>query len=334
MTKGVARSLPGLRADYAEVTGRPFGHFFCPFLYRDEAAELCEGHVVPESFGASSVKVIQRKDVDNFFGSAFEGDFVGSKYGGLRVNDVIADPKLSRRFRPKLEVDGRSIDYYRPTGPIPSRHSKVILDGPGGDFALAVKAPPDELRALTEGKWRITMLKDLRVPALVSSLKAAHLTLFSMLGYRYVLSAGGHLLGHDILGKFFHDYGGRPKAETVARAPSHFAEFGRIVATMLDVPDTFRGTVDESAVYLCERGSIRWGMIVMVRTLPGPILSVLVPLSEQSIAAKMYLDFIRRPIREEIVVRLAWFRGDRWECAKDTVLAQWPRAAPLDADDA
>jgi len=77
--------------------------------------------------------------------------------------------------------------------------------------------------------WQISVEKDLRLPALVSLLKAAHLTLFEMLRYRYVLSAVGHFMGQSILGKFFLQNEGLAKQAVIANAYGHFREFMNLV---------------------------------------------------------------------------------------------------------
>jgi hypothetical protein len=65
----VKLSLPLVAADYEAVVGNPFGHFYCPILLEDIPGELCMGHVINKSFANSSRKrVVQRKDVDGFFG--------------------------------------------------------------------------------------------------------------------------------------------------------------------------------------------------------------------------------------------------------------------------
>jgi hypothetical protein len=200
--------------------------------------------------------------------------------------------------------------------------------------AFALKAPPDEVAALSSAEWTVAMEKDVRIPALVATLKAAHLTMFEMLGYTYALSAGGHLLGHDVLGKFFLENRGKAKSEVLASAFLHFREFAHMMRPMLGVPDTFKGTAEEKAVYLCERGSIRWGMIVMIRTTPGPLHAVLVPVLEDPVAATVFMNFLRGSTDEPFAMRLAWFRRDRWEAATETVNAHWPRTGVLYPDQA
>ena len=67
MNASAQRKLAALRADYAAEVGRPFEHFFCPVLYRDEPAELCQAHIVNAAFrGSTKRRTIQRADVDHF----------------------------------------------------------------------------------------------------------------------------------------------------------------------------------------------------------------------------------------------------------------------------
>ena len=46
MSPSAAERLEALRADYAQVAGKPFSHFYCPLLFRDEHVPLCEAHIV------------------------------------------------------------------------------------------------------------------------------------------------------------------------------------------------------------------------------------------------------------------------------------------------
>ena len=87
--------------------GSPFRHFFCPILRTDEPGELCKGHVIPEAFGTSNAWVPQRTDVDNFFGTVAEADFIAA----VEDRDKTAfekwlNPKLNKRHRPRLKAKG------------------------------------------------------------------------------------------------------------------------------------------------------------------------------------------------------------------------------------
>lgn len=331
MSQRVAGKLPTLAADYAAIKGKPFEHFFCPILYTDEDVELCEAHIVNQAFGTSSRWTVQRKDVDGFYGSAFESDFVDLKHRGRKIPDLMADRGVAKRFKPQIMVEGRPVDYYARTGsgPVPAEHTPLILDGPHGRIPIVLKLTPEEVAAQTKGRWGLSLERDLRIPALVSALKAAHLTLFDMLGYTYALSAGGHFLGHDVLGTFFLTHGGRPKAAVVEAARDHFREFVHLMRPMYGVTETFKGTVEEQAVWVCERGSIKWGMVVMLRTGPGAVHAVLVPLLESPVAAGIFMKFLQSSTDEEITARLTYFRGDRWEGAMETVTHHWPKTGTL-----
>ena len=88
-------------------------------------------------------------------------------------------------------------------GITPPDQTRVIVETPSGkEVKLILKMHPADLQAAASKKWRIAIERDYRLPALVSMIKAAYLTLFSMLGYRYALSAAGLEVGHSILGRF------------------------------------------------------------------------------------------------------------------------------------
>jgi hypothetical protein len=172
----VQQKLETLRSDYREVTGKPFSHFFCPILFRDEDVPLCHAHIVNAAFPNSSRNsTIQRADVDNFYGSVFESDFVSIQYRGQRLADhVLGDPELSRKLRPTIRIAGEDVEHFVATGPISRRFTEVSLAGPSGTVRLGLKIHPDN--ALAPSQWQIVIEKDIRLPALVSTLKAAHLT--------------------------------------------------------------------------------------------------------------------------------------------------------------
>ena len=91
---------------------------------------MCRAHIVNESFPESDRKwTIQRADVDSWFGSMFEADFVKLKYREkLKVLDVLADPEPTRQLRPKFTLDGEEVEHYAVTGPVPDRFSPVLVD--------------------------------------------------------------------------------------------------------------------------------------------------------------------------------------------------------------
>ena len=212
--------LAALNADYTKIKGQPFTHFFCPILFRDEDVPLCKAHIENQAFPeASQVWTVQRKDVDNFYGSIFESEFVAIQYRGETREDILADKKLSKLFKPQILVDDKPVDFYRSNNDVPKDFTKLQLDSDGKNIKLALKISPEELEAVKDKKWEMSISKDVRVSALVSLIKAAYLTLFEMLGYQHTLSLDGYFVGRQILGEFIlQNYG---KAKTVILENAH-----------------------------------------------------------------------------------------------------------------
>ena len=77
MNTHIRKRLEQLRADYESVSDRPWHFFYCPILHRDEETELCAGHVINQALEDTDRSwTVQRKDVDNHYGTLFEGDFM------------------------------------------------------------------------------------------------------------------------------------------------------------------------------------------------------------------------------------------------------------------
>ena len=325
MNKTLRRKLEFLRADYASVTGRPFKHFVCPLLFRDEDVELCDGHVINQAFsGTDRTTVVQRADVDSFFGSRFESDFVllDSK-GKYAPVDVLLDSELSRKLRPRIFIDGVQVPHYLPRGAVPDHHSELAVQRENqSEVKLALKLVPSQTLAALGGKWEIDMAKDIRLPALVSLLKAAHLTLFSMLGYTYALSAAGHFVGWDMLGSFATANMGLERAVVVQNARAHFREYAALVRPLLRAPIGIRGTVSDRQVFLCTGSPKAWAFLVFVRT-GDDTHAVLLPIFEDADGAARFISFLRNPA-PRFEIRRALFADDRWEVSKTAEIIDWP----------
>ena len=202
----VRKRMTLLNTDYECLSGSPCSHFFCPILYRDEDTELCRAHVINRSFPDSNRSwTIQRADVDAYFGSLFERDFLAiEKKDSPKIDEALADKWLASQFKPKIVLDGKVLNHYHGAqNSIPEKFSALDLDLHGKTVPLMLKLSPEKLLKKINRKREILIDKDVRIPALVSLLKSAHLTLFHLLGYRYALSAGGYFLGKTVLGTFF-----------------------------------------------------------------------------------------------------------------------------------
>jgi hypothetical protein len=275
--------LERLRVDYARVAGRPFVHFFCPVLFKDEDAEPCKAHIVPKAFPRSSrAWTVQRKDVDSFYGTNFEDDFVAIRYRIERQtpSQVLADTTLSRRFRPTIRVQGEPVEYFVAPEAVPERFTRVTVHEKGKSVQLGLKLPPESAAQALE-KLDIEIAKDVRMPALVSLIKAAHLTLFDMIGYRYALSAGGHFVGGQILGRFFCRNHGKSKPQVAEEALIVFVRttelLHAVLIPVLDQPDAaamycsfLHDDNDSIEVSPCCLGEGAWNIDPGVRTLVWP----------------------------------------------------------------
>ncbi|WP_420462869.1 hypothetical protein [Candidatus Palauibacter sp.] len=325
MEAAAEKRLRLLNADYREVAGRGPQTFYCPILYRDEEAELCRAHIVNESFPESDRKwTIQRADVDSWFGSMFEADFVKLKYREkLKVLDVLADPELTRQLRPKFTLDGEEVEHYAVTGPVPDRFSPVLVDHESEPIELVLKVPPEELLKGERKQWDVAFEQDLRLPALVSLLKSAHLTLFHLVGYRYALSAGGRFLGRKVLGDFFDRTVELSRSDALLEARNHFKEFRNLVRPIVPPTTDLAGTVTDGLFHLC-RYSGGWAKAVFVRT--GEHLhTVLVPVLDNGETAARFMAFLDQS-SVTFEARPARYMGDHWEVSPTSWEFEWPRA--------
>lgn len=318
--------LAELRNDYGEVVGGPWATFFCPIAFRDEPVELCRGHVVPNAFPDSDRNwTVQRKDVDAFYGSVFEADYVALRHKGeRRALDGLKDHRLKRELQPKVRMDGREIGFYKADGPVPTHHTPVVVQPDSARIELVLKIAPSDVLA-TEGRnWELGFERDLRVPVLVTALRSAHLTLFHLLGYRYALSAAGHFVGWDILGKFFTENAGTPRQQAIAEAPEHFGQFANLVRPLEAFPESLRGTVSDKKLYLCKTDAWPWAFQVFVRT--GKFMhAVMIPCFQTDHSVVRYLRFLEGH-EQEYTAYLTQFDGDQWNVSTEPATFTWPES--------
>lgn len=331
MKASVKSKLERLRTNYAQIRGQPFVHFYCPVLFKDERIPLCQAHIINYAFPNSSrAWTVQREDVDNFYGTNFEDDFLAIQYHaeGRSPGEVLTDKTLSRRFRPKILVDGKPVDYFIANEGIPEHFTRVEFHSDGQSVQLGLKMPPDNVAAVADQKWEIEIAKDVRIPALVSLIKAAHLTLFDMLGYRYALSAGGYFVGRQILGEFFCQNHGKPKSKVVENALLFFQEFAHMVRPVKASDLDLQGTVTDGMLFVCrEGGDFPWALIVFIRT-SRVLHAVLIPVLDQPEAVATFLGFLQDQ-NDSIDASCCRFEQDRWEINEEVGKLVWPKTGIL-----
>ena len=237
---------------------------------------------------------------------------------------MLTDKNLARQLRPKLVVDGKEVEYYIPEGPVPAQFSEFVVEHGRDPIRLAVKLEPNETLAAMDANWEIHIEKDLRVPALGSLLKAAHLTLFELLGYQYALSAGGHFLGWTILGGFFSANVKTPKPTVLENAKAHFGDFMSMVRPIESAPTGLEGSLTSRLLYLCVSDEGPWAILVHVKT-GDSVHAVLVPLFEDAERAVKFLRFLEKPF-PHIETKVARYERDHWEVSSKSKIHKWPAA--------
>ncbi|MGD0724358.1 MAG: hypothetical protein ABSB63_02220 [Spirochaetia bacterium] len=330
MNEKMLEKIDSLREDFKATTGDAFQYFYCPILFQDENVQLCKAHIINRALPKSAKDwTIQRKDVDNFYGSIFESDFAAIKYKDNRsVGDAFVDKDLSRVIQPKIIAGGKPVEYFHSDEAIPEKHTRMVLEHQGKSATLWLKMSPSELVSKQDVNWELEVEKDIRIPALVSLIKAAHLTLFHLLGYRYALSAGAHFVGYDILGRFYLDNNGSTKQECLQKASSHFKQYIQMVRPILWVKAPIEGTLSDKQMLICQNAEGRyWAFVVFVRIMKT-LHAVLLPLFINPEDVAFYLEFMNNDV-EAIEVCWGQFKTDHWEIDKSKTKLRWPKKGIL-----
>jgi hypothetical protein len=324
MKLGMRARLEELRVDFHRLVGYPFVHFYCPVLFRDEDTPLCKAHIVNQSFADSPREwTVQRKDVDNFYGAFFENDFLAVEYNEERdIAKVVTDKTLHNRFRPRMYLGGEQVEYYATVSEVPPQIPRLEVERDGRVTVFGLKISPDRLTHLTEERLEFEISKDIRVPAIVSLIKAGHLMLFSMLGYSYALSAGGAFVGRNVLGDFFLKNRGERKPAILQNAQSFFGEFSAMVRPVES--SHLADTISAGTVLLCrDNQSPIWGCIIFIKT-SKLMHSVLIPILDDPWAASRFTRFLKGE-GETLEVYRGQLRQSHWEIARESSKIAWPR---------
>ncbi|WP_254512803.1 hypothetical protein [Anatilimnocola floriformis] len=305
------------RADFKATTGKPFDHFYCPILMRDEQTEMCRGHVVADAFGTCGKWVPQRKDVDNFYGSVVEADLITVvEDRGKDPFRLWLEPNGRRLHRPRLEYDGTVWSHYFPQGDIPKveGHTPILIEGSdGSNYKMVVKVPPSVLQSAENPKLSLIIERDYRPAVTASMLKAAHLTLFEIFGYEHVFRSSGQFLA-SILREFFDRFKSA-KNVTEDDVADHFMKFERMISPIVLQDKTLlQGTITDRRFITCistNKDVFALGVIVRAK---DDMFCVFLP-TDKSIDT--YFSFLKEPPKS-IAARITQFfekddkGGPRW----------------------
>lgn len=326
MSENIKIKIDRIREDYSNNCGHPFKYFYCPILFKDEDTRLCIAHIINTAFPNSArAWTVQREDVDNFFGSKFESDFTNLKHSKkYSADEVLCDPSLSKVLKPEILIDGKPVDYYYPRNNVPNQHSNVTIEKNGNATEIALKMQPEDVLAKINGDWHIDISKDLRLSALVSLIKSAHLTLFEILGYRYALSAGGSFVGKQILGDFYELNKSKGKSEVLKNALSYFHDFEHMVRPLKSNNLGFQGTISDKQLLTCQdHNNNTWALIVFIR-INKDLHAVLIPIFDNIDSIPKFLEFLKND-KELIEVNYCRFKNESWEISNKTIELSWPK---------
>lgn len=330
MSDFIKSRIEELKADYTRLKGEPFSHFYCPILFKDEDSPLCRAHIINKAFSDSArACTVQRIDVDNFYGSRFESDFIDIQtFKDKPTFEILTDKTLSKRFSSKILLEDEPVELFFGNSRVPEQFTQIKLEGKDISVQFGLKMHPTDVKAAEGKRWEIEISRDVRIPMMVSVIKAAHLTLFNMLGYRYATSLAGHFVGRQILGEFFLQNQDKSKPEVLNNARPFFREFIHMVRPLISCGFDSQGTVIDRTFYMCIGNSgFAWAMIVFVKT-AHVIHGVLMPVFEQADQAATYLGFLKNG-NESIQVAVCRFEQDRWEMSKETMPLVWPKGDTL-----
>ncbi len=160
--------------------------FLCPILQVEEPALLCKGHIVPKAVRGRTW-VVQRRDVDNFYGQFAEAGFIhGVRLRAMPTFDDAVKYILKHRLARRADLS--VIDGTGAKAPV----HRTPKDAAGRELMIRSKEGAIDL----DGELSLAMDLDVRFDTLLTCLHTAHLGLFQASGYAYATSASGRFVAN------------------------------------------------------------------------------------------------------------------------------------------
>lgn len=324
MIDQVLVELEKLKKDYALDGGESFKHFFCPILLKDEDKEVCMGHIINKSIPNSCRKMIpQRKDIDNFYGSLFETYFITAVKAKVpSAVEVLLDPDLSREIPVEVSVAGEKVQHYEYRGDKAPSHSIIQLrDGDEKVADLVLKISEKVLQA-SGNKIQIAINRNFVPEATASLLKAAHLTMFSTLGYRYVFSPAGNTLA-EILRAFYEKNAKKSRQEKTDAAREYFSQKAGMILPLKEFDEQLiKGSLEDRRFLICIGSSGKpFALGVLVRT--DDLMHIVFLPPDNADNMGVYLEFVKNMYKKTFRYHLVDFIPDsdgksaRWNAYKN-----------------
>ncbi len=313
--------LKSLQKDFARNSsnGKTFEYFFCPILFIDEETELCKAHIVNQSFSnVSDAWTIQRQDVDHFYGAFFESEFTKLQYAGTDVFEAIKDKSLNPKLRPKIYKNDNPIDYYfLRQNNISEHHTRLLFDDELNQ-AFGLKIEPQKLLEDKNASWYVQYEVNVTPDAIPSLIKAAHLTLFKIEGYKYALTRAGYIVGHNILGNFFlQNRQLDDKQQIKENAKSYFRNCAEMVRPVDSIGWESRGTIDDGISLLCKtKHGLIWARVIFVSTGKNHLHAVIIPILGNVLNDSVFNKLLAGKL-ETFFVRRIYFTKGQWHVLDD-----------------
>ena len=320
--------LNSLIMDFQDTFGLITENFVCPILYSNEKVPLCRGHIVNRSFSNASRKwTVQRSDIDNFYGRNFESHFsLIENKEDISAFNALVDKKLNRELKPNIMLNGEQIEYSKDMKNIPPFFTPLIIKSNDQSTQVNLKLSPEEFEKRKFQKLEISFQSDLTIPSCASLIKAAHLTMFDMVGYKYSYSSGGYYIGKTVLGNFFLLNKGKSNTEIELSAKLYFSTYLNIFRVVESTPYTFKGTVSDNNLFICQdHGETPWGFMVFINT-GNSLHSVILPHVDSREKIEKYYRFLTDS-REEIAVHYCHYENGEWQMAEEEIRIKWPKVS-------
>lgn len=215
--------------DYERFFQRRTDKFVCPITLREcEKSDLIDGHILNARFANTSTRtVIQYADVDHFYGSVVEADFI--KFVNMTDGSIGSLLALTDGVKVQFE-NGTEVDAFLAHGAAMNsaleRYAPLEYEVAGERIVAfpRVDRSDPRLQGITTLQLSGALLPLTWVAALM---KAAFLTNFAMHGYRILTFAFGENI-RSVLAGFFNKRGKRMDI------PAHFRHF-RNAATVAGI---------------------------------------------------------------------------------------------------
>lgn len=245
---------------YRETTGESPKRFVCPITLKDDPeAVLCDGHILCDGIKTARRDTVpQRTDVDNAFGSLFEGDFVRF------VNIPTQTPEELVQRTNSLAItgpDGEVMQAFFSRSRVVGRQRLDMFDASGNVCGQPyLKEHSLEPRHYKQLEVTFTHWFN-RYSFTAALLKTAYLTMFKIFGYQWVNDSLGDRVRRAL----------RDSLEVADRkeAMRVFASFEGCAREMFTEAIAFsRGTLEDGSV-LCHyaEGDARSGTLFAVTCL-------------------------------------------------------------------